>query len=270
MSRLAVGLGVLLVSAWSLAPLLWQLVTSVTPETELGRVPPWLPARPTARHYVAVFAGHPLARIVLNSAVVAAATSALALVLGGLAAFALARLGVRRRATILTAVLATSMFPAIATVSPLYLVVNALGLRDSLLALVLTYTTFTLPLAIWLLTGFFRAVPEELYRAARVDGCTPLGALLRVVAPLAGPGVVATGLLVFIHAWNEFLFALTFTATPAARTIPVEIALFPGLHEVPWGEIAAASIVAVLPLLVLALVFQRRIVAGLTAGGVKE
>jgi multiple sugar transport system permease protein len=132
-----------------------------------------------------------------------------------------------------------------------------------------TYTTFSLPLAIWVLTSFFHGIPREIYLAARVDGCTALQAFYKVILPLAAPGLAATGILVFIFAWNEFLYALTFTATTASRTIPVGIALFPGLHEVPWGEIAAASVVVTIPVVVLAFAFQRRIVEGLTAGSVK-
>jgi multiple sugar transport system permease protein len=161
------------------------------------------------------------------------------------------------------------MFPPIATVSPLYLIIRGLGLRDTWWALILTYTTFSLPLSVWVLTNFFREVPDEIYRAARVDGCTLFQAFIRVMLPLAAPGIATAAILVFIFSWNEFLFALTFTATPASRTIPVAIALFPGLHEVPWGDIAAASIVVTIPLIVLVFVFQRRIIEGLTAGAVK-
>jgi multiple sugar transport system permease protein len=142
-------------------------------------------------------------------------------------------------------------------------------LRDTLAALVITYTTFALPLAIWLLTSFFRQIPPEIYLAARVDGCSAFQAMYRVMLPLAAPGLLAAAILVFIFCWNEFLYALSFTATTASRTIPVGIALFPGLHEVPWGEIAAASVVVTVPLAVLAFAFQRRIVEGLTAGAVK-
>lgn len=255
---------------YSLAPLLWQLVTSLTPEHELTALPPLLPTRATTVHYLAVFGEHPLARVILNSLVVATGTTVLALSLGALAAFALAKLAVPAKALILLGVLATSMFPPIATVSPLYLLIVGLGLRDTLLALILIYTSFALPLAVWLLTAFFHQLPDELYRAARVDGCTPFGAFRRVLLPLCVPGLVATGLLVFIVAWNEFLYALTFTSTIASRTVPVEIAQFPGLHEVPWGEIAAATVAVIVPLVIIALVFQRRIVAGLTAGAVKE
>jgi multiple sugar transport system permease protein len=166
-------------------------------------------------------------------------------------------------------VVTLSMLPPIATVSPLFLMVSATGLHDTLIALVLVYAGFALPLAVWLMTQFFRGVPDELYIAARVDGCSALGAFVRVMLPLATPGLVATGLLVFIFAWNEFLFALSLTASTAARTVPVGIALFPGLHEVPWGEIAAGSVLATAPVVLLAIAFQRRVLDGLTAGAVK-
>ncbi len=161
------------------------------------------------------------------------------------------------------------MFPPIATVSPLYLIIRTLGLRDTWWALILTYTTFTLPLSVWILTNFFREIPDEIYLASRVDGCSPVQSFIKIMLPLAAPGLITTALLVFIFSWNEFLFALTFTSTPASRTIPVAIALFPGIHEVPWGDIAAASVVVTIPLVVLVFVFQRRIVEGLTAGAVK-
>ena len=269
MRRLGTYAGVVLVAAYCLAPLAWQLVTSLRPPAELTTLPPLLPTRVTFEHYSAIFAGHPFGRMLLNSFLVAAGATVIALALGAAAAFALTKMRARGVATILAIVLATSMFPPIATVSPLYLLINALGLRDTLLALVLVYASFSLPLAVWVLTSFLRQLPDELYAAARVDGCTPRQALVRVILPLAGPGLAATGLLVFIFAWNEFLYALTFTATERSRTVPVGIALFPGLHEVPWGEIAAASLIVTLPVLVLVLVFQRRIVEGLTAGAVK-
>lgn len=263
------SLGLGLVATYCLAPLAWQIITSLKPADELTMLPPLLPSRITIEHYVAIFAGHPFLRMIANSLLVAAGATLLAIGIGALAAFALAKLRVKRRVLLLAIVLAASMFPPIATVGPLFMMINALGLRDTLVALILTYTTFELPLAIWLLTHVFRSIPNELYVAARVDGCTPFQAFYRVMLPLSAPGLVAAALLVFIFSWNEFLYALSFTATAAARTIPVGIALFPGLHEVPWGEIAAASVVVTLPLLLLAFAFQRRIVEGLTTGAVK-
>jgi multiple sugar transport system permease protein len=255
--------------AWSLAPFVWQLLTSLKPVAELEALPPLLPGSPTLEHYRAILAGEPFGRLMLNSLVAAAGATALALVLGSLAGFALAKLRPPGRAATLAAVVTLSMLPPIATVSPLFLMVSATRLHDTLIALVLVYAGFALPLAVWLMTQFFRGVPDELYIAARVDGCSALGAFVRVMLPLATAVLVATGLLVFIFAWNEFLFALSLTASTAARTVPVGIALFPGLHEVPWGEIAAGSVLATAPVVLLAIAFQRRVLDGLTAGAVK-
>lgn len=232
-------------------------------------LPSLLPGAPTLAHYEAIFAGHPFARLLANSFLVSAGATLLALAVGSLAAFALAKLRPPGRAATLAGVVALSMLPPVATVSPLFLLAGATGLRDTLAGLVLVYAGFALPLAVWLMAQFFRGVPDELYIAARVDGCSAFGAFARVMLPLAAPGLVATGLLVFVFCWNEFLYALTLTSSTAARTVPVGIALFPGLHEVPWGEIAAASVVATAPLVLLAVLFQRRVLEGLTAGAVK-
>lgn len=250
-------------------PLLWQFITSLKPDHELTRIPPVFPHRPTVGHYIAVFVGQPFLRVIANSAVVAATSTLLSLVFGSLAAFGLAKLRLRHKGLILIFVLSASMFPPIATVSPLYIIIRALGLRDTWGALIITYTTFTLPLSMWILHNFFREIPDEIYRAARVDGCSSFQAFHRIFLPLSAPGIFTTAILVFIFSWNEFLFALTFTSTEKSRTIPVAIALFPGLHEVPWGDIAAASVVVTIPLIVLVFLFQRRIIEGLTAGAVK-
>jgi multiple sugar transport system permease protein len=269
MKRASFSLLVLLVLFYCTGPLVWQFVTSLKPDPELTSLPPILPERPTAVHYISLFTKRPFLRILFNSATVAASTTALSLVIGSLCAFGLAKLRVRYKGLILGLVLSVSMFPPIATVSPLYLILRALGLRDTLAALIITYTTFSLPLSIWILTNFFRQIPHEIFLAARVDGCSPFQAFRRILLPLSFPGLFATAILVFIFSWNEFLFALTFTSTAASRTVPVEVALFPGLHEIPWGDIAAASVVAPLPLVLIVFAFQRRIVEGLTAGAVK-
>lgn len=250
-----------------LGPFVWQLLTSLRPESELTST--GLPSSISFESYAGAFHGRPFGRVLLNSFLVASVTTVFCIAVGASAAFALAKLELRGKGLLLGGALAISMFPPIATVSPLYLLINALGLRDTIAALILTYSGFALPLAIWVLTSFLRQLPDELYAAARVDGCTPRQALVRVILPLAAPGLAATGLLVFIFAWNEFLYALTFTATERSRTVPVGIALFPGLHEVPWGEIAAASLLVTVPVFVLVLLYQRRIVEGLTAGAVK-
>lgn len=269
MKRAWFAAAVLAVAAWSLGPFVWQVATSLKPDAELTRLPPLLPASPTFVHYESVFSGTPFLRVILNSAIVASFTTLLSLAVGSLAAFGLAKLRVRGKQAILLFVLSASMFPPIAIVSPLYLIIRALGLRDTWWALILTHTTFTLPLIIWVLTNFFRQVPDEIYRASRVDGCGPFQSFLRVLLPLAAPGIATAAVLSFIFSWNEFLFSLTFTATQASRTIPVAIALFPGLHEVPWGDIAAASVVVTVPLILLVFLLQRRIIEGLTAGAVK-
>ena len=251
-----------------LGPFVWQVLTSLRPEGTLAGalIPPSL----TLESYAAVFREHDLARVVANSLLVAALTTAFCLVVGASAAFALAKLSFRGRTLLLAAALAVSMFPPIATASPLYLMLRSAGLLDTRVGLVAPYTTFALPLTLWVLTSFFRQIPDELYRAARVDGCTPFGAFRKVLLPLAAPGVATTAILVFIFSWNEFLYALTFLSSPGKRTIPVAIALFAGDHAEPWARIAAASVVATLPLVLLTVLFQRRIVSGLTAGAVKE
>ena len=269
MKRIVFYILLIIVVIYCSGPLIWQFITSLKPDTELTKIPPLLPQKPTFIHYISIFKGHPFLRIILNSAIVAASTTILSLIIGSLCAFGLAKLKVSYKTLILGFVLSVSMFPPIATVSPLYLIIRALGLRDTLWALIITYTTFSLPLSIWILTNFFREVPDEIYFAARIDGCSPLQIFYKIMLPLSAPGIFATAILVFIFSWNEFLFALTFTSTPVSRTIPVGIALFPGLHEIPWGDIASASIVVTIPLVILAFAFQKRIIEGLTAGAIK-
>jgi len=259
----------MLVISYSVGPLLWQLITSLKMDYELTRIPPLLPENPSLVHYITIFKGRMFLRIIANSAVVASLTTLFALAIGSLCSFGLAKLATRYKALILGFVLSISMFPPIATVSPLYLVIRSIGLRDTWWALVITYTTFSLPLTIWILTSFFRELPDEIYYAARVDGCTPFQSYYRIVLPLSAPGIFATAILVFIFSWNEFLYALTLTSTQASRTIPVAIALFPGIHEIPWGEIAAASVTVTAPLIILVFAFQKRIIEGLTGGAVK-
>jgi multiple sugar transport system permease protein len=254
---------------YCIGPFLWQTISSVKPSSELTKLPPVLPLTLTFNHYVSVFQGHPFGRIIVNSFVVSMISTVFSLTFGSLSAFGLSKLTIKGRGVIFAFVLSISMFPPIATVSPLYLVIRALGLRDTWWALIITYTTFTLPMSIWILSSFFREIPDELYHAAKVDGCSAFQIFYKIFLPLAGPGIFATAILVFIFSWNEFLYALTFTSTTASRTIPVGIALFPGLHEMPWGDIAAASVVVTLPLIILVLIFQRRIIEGLTAGAIK-
>jgi multiple sugar transport system permease protein len=249
-------------------PFAFQLLTSLSPEDELAQSV--LPRRLTLAAYRQVLSEPTFVAAMLNSVGVAALTTVICLTLAASAAFAIAKLSFPGRRLFLFAALAVIMFPPIATVSPLYLSLRALGLYDSLAGLSIPYTTFALPLALWLLTSFFESVPDVLYRAARVDGCTPFQAFRRVLLPLVAPGLATTAMLVFIFSWNEFLYALTFISSPSKRTLPVAISLFAGEHSEPWAQISAASLLATLPLVLLTLLFQRRIVSGLTAGGVKE
>jgi len=257
------------VMCFCLGPIMWQVVTSMKPDTDIVRLPPLFPSQITGAHYDRVLIRSTLMQALANSAIVAASATVVAIVLGSFCAFALARLPIGGKSILLGLVLATSMFPPIAVISPLYLLMREMGLRDTLIGLSLTHAVYALPLAVWLLTSFIRQLPRELYFAARVDGCTPLRALLSVILPLARPALAVSSLLVFIYSWNEFMFALTLTASDATRTAPVAVALFPGLYEVPWGDLAAASVIVTMPVAVLALMFYRHIVSGLTAGSVK-
>jgi len=261
----AAGLAVVL----SLAPFLWALLTSFKSAGEITLRPPDVWPSWSLGFYRAVFVRHDFLRYALNSAIVASCTALLSVVLGALAAWPLARARFRGRNAALFTILAAAMFPQIAIAGVLYRMLSAAHLLNTYAGLVLPYTALTLPLSVWILFGFFRDLPPELEEAALVDGCGPVGALARIVAPLAAPAVFTAGILVFINAWNEFFLALLITTNPAVQTLPVGIAKFPGEYQVPWGELCAAAVVATLPLVVLVLVLEKRIVSGLTAGAVK-
>ena len=267
---LVLDLAVLALLVLYAVPFLWQVVTSFKPEAELLRVPPLLPSHPTLAHYAVVFTQSAMPRALGNSAGVATLTTLLACLLGVPAAYAMATLRVPAAGVLMLAIVASTAFPQIATVSPLYLVMRALGLRDTWTALVLADASFALPFVIWLMTRFMREVPRELAEAASLDGAGRVRTLIAVHLPLTAPGLASVALLTFLFAWNEFLFAFTFTATEASRTVPVALALFPGVFEVPWGDIAAASILASLPPVVIVIALQRWLVRGLVAGALKD
>lgn len=267
--RGAVGLWL---AVFFLFPLYWALATALQPAGVLAQTPvAWFPARPTLDNFRAVLSDPLFLRALLNSAIVATATAALAVALGSAAGYALARFRFRGRGAALGLMLAMTMFPQVAVLGALYRMVTAAGLYNHLAALVLANLLSALPFATWVLTAFFRPLPRELEESAALDGCGPFATFWRICLPLAMPGVASTALLAFVGAWNEYLFAITFTLDETARTAPAAVALFGGdsLHEVPWGRIMAASVVTTLPLLALAGVFQRRLLAGLTAGAVK-
>lgn len=255
---------------YTLFPFYWAIVSSLKSGSDLFSVALW-PPDPAWANYAAIFEEQPFGRNILNSVIVAVSTVLVSLALSIAAAYALGRIRFAGRRLLLFTVLGVSMFPQIAVLSGMFELVRAMGLYNNLLSLTLSYLIFTLPFTVWVLTTFIRELPRELEEAAIVDGARPLEIVVQVFLPLLGPALVTTGLLAFIAAWNEFLFALTFTLSSEMRTVPVAIALISGAtaYELPWGNIMAASVVVTVPLIVLVLVFQRRIVSGLTAGAVK-
>ena len=261
---------VVVVVFYALFPFYWAVVSSLKTGAALFDFD-LLPLRPSFDNYRAMFEEQPFARNILNSFVVALATVAISLTLALTSAYALGRVTFRGRYPLLLVILGVSMFPQIAVLSGLFELIRAVGLYNNLLALIFSYLIFTLPFTTWILTTFMRDLPRDLEEAAIMDGAKPWRVLTRVLMPLMWPAMAATGLLAFIVAWNEFLFALTFTLTNEMRTVPVAIALITGAsaYELPWGRIMAASVVVTVPLVVIVLIFQRRIVSGLMAGAVK-
>ncbi len=269
-SRVALAVACIALALFLLFPLYYALLTSFAPGSQLFRVEYW-PTRIDLSNYARLWQEQPFGRNIANSVVVAASVVALSLALALGAAFALGRVRFRGRALLLYTILGVSMFPQVAVLSGLFEVVRTLGLYNRLGGLVLSYLIFTLPFTVWVLTTFVRELPVEIEEAAIMDGLGPFAIVTRIFLPLMAPAMVTTGLLAFIAAWNEFLFALTFTLSDEQRTVPVAIALLTGAseHELPWGNIMAASVIVTVPLIALVLVFQRRLVAGLTAGAVK-
>ncbi len=274
MTRLLKGAGfyvlVALILVFTLFPFYYALISSLKTGSQLFIVD-YLPRHWAWGNYVDLFREQPFASNILNSLIVASGVVGLSLLMAVTAGYALSRMHFRGRGLLLMTVLGVSMFPQVAVLSGMFELIRLFGLYNNLAGLTLSYLLFTLPFTLWVLTTFMRSLPRELEEAAIMDGAGPLTIILRVFLPLMGPALVSTGLLAFIAAWNEFLFALTFTLTDEQRTVPVAIALISGAseHELPWGHIMAASVIVTLPLILLVLFFQRRILAGLTAGAVK-
>lgn len=271
-SGLPFALAALALAAWSVAPALWQLLTALKPDAQITRFPTvYLPAPVVFDHFVELWQRKPFGAYLANSALVAAASTGLALAAALPAAAPLARLRGRAREAILLGLLGVALFPPVLLLFPLYEGVRALGWINRPQALILPYAALNLPLAVWVLESAFRALPVELDEAARLDGLGPIGRLWRVQAPLVAPSLVTAGLLVFVFAWNEFMLAVTFMTRDGAKTVTAGIASVSGasLYEVPWGQLSAAVVLATAPLVLLVFLFQGRIVAGLTRGGVK-
>ncbi len=241
--RVAAGVGLVLLVLFAAFPFYWAVVASFTPEATLFREPSLWPRELLLDHYRALFTERDFWTPIKNSLIVAATTTIFCVTIGAFAAYALAR--------------------------TLYMLLRALRLINTYPGLVLPYVTFAMPLAVWLLVGFFRQLPPDLEEAAMVDGASRWQSFTRVILPLTGPGLATTAILTFIYCWNEFLFALSFTLGPERYTVPVAIALFRGQYQVPWGQVLAATVVATAPVAIVVLAFQRRIVQGLTAGAVK-
>ncbi|MDT5198788.1 MAG: trehalose/maltose transport system permease protein [Mycobacterium sp.] len=259
-----------LVLVYALLPVLWILSLSLKPTSTVkdGKL---IPSSLTFDNYRGIFRGDFFSSALINSVGVGVLTTGIAVVIGAMAAYAVARLEFPGKRVLIGAVLLISMFPAISLVTPLFNIERRIGLFDTWPGLIIPYITFALPLAIYTLSAFFGEIPWDLEKAAKMDGATPAQAFRKVIAPLAAPGIVTTAILVFIFAWNDLLLALSLTATKAAITAPVAIANFTGSSEFeePTGSIAAGAMVITVPIIVFVLVFQRRIVAGLTSGAVK-
>ncbi|MGH2897230.1 MAG: carbohydrate ABC transporter permease [Solirubrobacteraceae bacterium] len=273
--RAQVGWSVAMVGVlvYALIPVLWLISLSFkTPATVSDKK--FIPADVTLDNYTTLFDGgldSPLLRPLINSVSIALIATVIAVTLASFTAYAIARLDFPGKALILAGALAIAMFPPISVVGPLFDMWRALGLYDTWLGLIIPYLTFALPLAIYTLVAFFREIPWELEQAAQVDGATPWQAFVKVILPLATPGVFTAAILVFIFAWNDFVFAITLTSSDSARTVPAALAFFTGDSQftAPTGNIAAAAVLVTIPIILFVLIFQRRIVAGLTAGAVK-
>ena len=255
----------------SVYPFLYAMSTSLKSGTELFSTQ-LIPRNANLRNYVALFEGmQPFGKSLVNSIMVATLTVGFAMVMGVTAAYALGRIRFKGKGLLLVCILGVSMFPQVAVLSGMFELIMSLGLYNKALGLVLPYTIFTLPFTVWILTTFMREMPVELEEAAVMDGCGPLRIIFQVFMPLLWPALISTGLLAFIGAWNEFMFALTFVVNDTERTVPVAISLIAGAtaFEIPWGTIMAGSVIVTLPLLLLVFFFQKRIVSGLTAGAIK-
>jgi ABC-type glycerol-3-phosphate transport system permease component len=254
----------------SLFPLLWVFKMSIITQSELFRIPPTiLPQTTNLSAYARIFSDERFQKALINSVIIAGVTTVICLFFGSLAAYAIARLRFRFKSPILTLILAISFFPPVAIIAPLFLQFRTIGIIDTYWAVIVTDTVFALPLTIWILVAFFRELPPDLEEAARVDGATTLQAFRMVIVPLAAPGVFTAAILTFIQAWNEFLFANTFLFTADTQPVTVVIPNFATVYTVDYAAQAAAAIVVTVPLVLLVLLFQRRIVSGLTAGAVK-
>ncbi len=251
-------------------PAIWILLTSLKGEAELTQVPiTYLPHAPTLTNFYSAFHDQPLLTFLLNSGIVAILSTFSSLFVSTLAAYAIARLKLRFRGAILTGIIAVSMFPLVTLMVPLFEIMRSLGLLNTYWALVLPYTVLNLPICTLMLVSFFQDIPRDIENAAMLDGSTRLGALWHIVLPLAAPGVFTAGIIAFVNSWDEFLLSLSLNSAVAYRTLPVGIQLYQGEFSFPWPIVSAALVVALIPVMILVMVFQEKVVSGLTSGGLK-
>jgi multiple sugar transport system permease protein len=259
-----------LLAAFCLAPIVWTFLTSIKVDDDIvTQTMVYIPSRITFDHYVKIWTQSDYPTLVFNSLVVTAITVGICLVAGTIAAYSFSRFNYPGRTQLMLGYLVVRMFPAVLMIIPLFVVMRSVNLLDTKVGLALAYTSFLLPLFVWMMKGFFDAAPKELESAARIDGSTRFGAMVRIVVPIARNGLVATGVFVAIAAWNEFLFALMLTTSQGARTWPVGLQLMVGEFQLPWGMLAAGGMISIAPVVVLFAVVQRVMVAGITAGAVK-
>lgn len=269
---LLINILIILIILFSLGPILWQLLTSVKVNEDITAIPNvYFPNKLTAEHYLELFVRRSFFRYLFNSTLVAIISTLLCLVIGTPAAYSLARLNLKGEKLILSSILIVTLFPYILLFLGLLEIVKWFNLGNNYLALIIPYTAINLPLTILVMRSFFKQLPQDLENAAKVDGYRTIPMLLQIILPLTMPALVTTGILAFIFAWNEYIFALTFITAESLKTIPVAIAQLSGtsLQEIPYGSIAAGTMVGTFPLIILVLLFQRRIVQGLTAGSIK-
>ncbi|MCW2620740.1 MAG: binding-protein-dependent transport system inner rane component [Frankiales bacterium] len=269
------GLGSIIVMVYAIFPVLWILSISLKDATQLGTggngLDQLIPKNPTLENYRTIFDSNQFVKPLINSIGISLITTVIAVVIAGFAAYAIARLDFPGKTLLLSGALAIAMFPQVSIIGPLFNIWRATGLYDTWAGLILPYLTFALPLSIWTLAAFFRQIPWDLEQAAQVDGATPFQAFRKVVVPLAAPGVFTSAIIVFIFCWNDFLFSISLTSTTNSRTVPAATTFFNAstVFIQPTGQISAAAVVVTVPIIIMVLVFQRRIVAGLTSGAVK-
>src|SRR6478736_190046 len=271
-TKIGTWVGFLLILVWCLLPVVWIISLSFKGPTETAAgSPQFLPKEPTLQNYKDILDNPDFQHSLVNSFGIAAISTFLSVILATLAAYAIARLEFKGKRLVLSMALAIAMFPVVALVGPLFDMWRTLHLFNTWPGLIIPYMTFTLPLAIWTLSAFFREIPWEMEQAAQVDGATTWQAFRKVIVPLAAPGVFTAAILTFFFAWNEFVLALSLTSTTASRTVPAQLSYFvgPDPFNPPYGQLATASVIVTVPIIIIVLLFQRRIVAGLTSGAVK-